>query len=225
MDFSKSFKALEETLERIFSGYKESYFHDDFSIIERRGGADMSLIKRRIPHLQLTVEVGVQKGLFSKRIHDSLRPRVHYCIDSWKHFDVGYEEDSANVSDEEHERRYAATRELFKEEIKNGTVKLIRDSSVNALRRIPEGSIDFIYIDANHNYSFARDDLFHATGIVKSGGIIGGHDFTRPGIKQAVAEICEQTRFKLIAYGLCCSSYYLMQPFDEEAQGPRLRPD
>ena len=38
-------------------------------------------------------------------------------------------------------------------------------------------SVDFVYIDANHSYTYVRDDIQTWLPKVKKGGIIGGHDY------------------------------------------------
>jgi len=212
MNFSKSFKVLEKILERRFLNYDESYFSEDFFIIDSRD--NMSFIKELVPDLKATAEIGVQWGVFSKRIVTVLKPKRHYCIDYWKYIDSGYERDTGNVSDKEHELRYMATVDLLKEEIGSGVVKIIRDLSSNALRKLPPASLDFIYIDGNHNYEAVLEDLYNSIRVIKKGGIIGGHDFLRQGVNKAVAEVCKKTDLKLVAHGISCTSFYLREePF------------
>lgn len=56
-------------------------------------------------------------------------------------------------------------------------VHLIIESSIEATKRFKDESIDFVYIDANHSYTFVRDDIQAWLPKVKKGGIIGGHDY------------------------------------------------
>lgn len=54
---------------------------------------------------------------------------------------------------------------------------LIMDKSVEAAKMFAPESVDFVYIDANHSYTYVRDDIQTWLPKVKKGGIIGGHDY------------------------------------------------
>lgn len=70
-------------------------------------------------------------------------------------------------------------------------VKIIRKFSGAASQDFKDGSVDFVFIDANHNYDPVRADIAAWLPKVRSGGIIAGHDYTAwnwPGVKKAVDE-------------------------------------
>jgi predicted O-methyltransferase YrrM len=48
---------------------------------------------------------------------------------------------------------------------------------VEASKDFEDGSLDFIYIDANHNLLRVVEDLWHWVPKVRSGGAICGHDY------------------------------------------------
>ena len=52
---------------------------------------------------------------------------------------------------------------------------------------LPE-KLDFVYIDANHNYECVKEDIEHWYPKVKVGGIIAGHDFHYKTVHTAVLE-------------------------------------
>jgi predicted O-methyltransferase YrrM len=62
--------------------------------------------------------------------------------------------------------------------------------SEEAVKLIPDGYLDLVFIDANHEYSHIRKDIDKWIPKVKTGGIIAGHDYSdaHPGVKQAVKE-------------------------------------
>lgn len=70
------------------------------------------------------------------------------------------------------------------------TVSMIEATSVQASRQIADGSIDFVFIDADHEHSAVKADIAAWWPKVKPGGILAGHDFSDefPGVKQAVRE-------------------------------------
>ena len=49
--------------------------------------------------------------------------------------------------------------------------------SADAAKMVPDGSLDFVYIDGNHGYDAVLDDLMAWTPKVKEGGFIAGHDY------------------------------------------------
>ena len=49
--------------------------------------------------------------------------------------------------------------------------------STEATKLIPDGSLDFAYIDARHDYCGIIEDLHSYWSKVQSGEIIAGHDF------------------------------------------------
>jgi len=64
--------------------------------------------------------------------------------------------------------------------------KWILDLSENGVRKIPDDSLDFVYVDGNHHYDFCMLDIILYSRKVRSGGIISGHDYIFRGVKNAV---------------------------------------
>lgn len=52
----------------------------------------------------------------------------------------------------------------------------IKELSSNATKFITD-ELDFVYIDGNHAESYVMDDIQNYYPLLKSGGVIGGHDF------------------------------------------------
>jgi len=70
----------------------------------------------------------------------------------------------------------------------------IRLPSVEAATQFDDASLDAIFIDANHEYSFVKEDIAAWYPKLKSGGLMGGHDYDggpnsgHPGVRDAVHE-------------------------------------
>lgn len=63
-------------------------------------------------------------------------------------------------------------------------------TSIEAASIHPDGSLDFVFIDANHFYEKVREDILAWLPKIKVGGFIAGHDYeTGPQVKRAVNEI------------------------------------
>lgn len=64
-------------------------------------------------------------------------------------------------------------------------------TTAQASRTIEDGSLDFVFVDADHSYEAVQEDIALWKPKVKAGGWLGGHDYhTRkfPGVVQAVNE-------------------------------------
>ena len=57
------------------------------------------------------------------------------------------------------------------------------------LDSVPDGSLDFVFIDALHNYAGCSQDIALWEPKVREGGMMCGHDINWPGIEKAVGEV------------------------------------
>lgn len=79
-------------------------------------------------------------------------------------------------------------------------LRLIRNDSVAAAAEVADGSLDFVFIDADHTYEAVRADLRAWWPKVRIGGTLAGHDFLERttddgvqfGVVQAVTEFAKQ---------------------------------
>jgi hypothetical protein len=60
--------------------------------------------------------------------------------------------------------------------------------TVEAAKKFADGSIDFIWVDAGHEYDEVLADLQAWWPKLKAQGIIGGDDFPMEGVERAVKE-------------------------------------
>jgi predicted O-methyltransferase YrrM len=61
-------------------------------------------------------------------------------------------------------------------------------SSLEYAKFVEDKSLDFIYIDGNHQYSSVKEDIQVWYNKIKPGGIISGHDFNWIPVSKAVIE-------------------------------------
>jgi hypothetical protein len=54
---------------------------------------------------------------------------------------------------------------------------IIRKSSMDALSDFKDGSLDFVYIDADHTFRYVAEDIVEWEKKVRKGGIVSGHDY------------------------------------------------
>lgn len=135
------------------------------------------------------VEVGSWKGKSSSymcvEIANSKKDIKFYCVDTWK----GSEEHKENTE----------LAELYK--IFTDNMSSLKDyyiplkmSSLQAAEKFEDKSLDFVFIDAAHDYENVKSDILAWLPKVKEGGILAGHDYYENdsygfGVKKAVNEL------------------------------------
>lgn len=69
----------------------------------------------------------------------------------------------------------------------------------DAYARIWPFDVDLVFIDARHDYDSVKQDILLWAPLVKSGGILCGHDYSQafPGVKQAVDELIPKAELRL----------------------------
>jgi len=122
-------------------------------------------------------EIGTANGVYAK-ILCQLVPGLHLlCIDPWQAYHM--------ISQEKCDERYAEARER----LLPFNAELIRKPSLEAVKDVPLASLDFVYIDGNHEFDAVMQDIIQWAPRVRPGGMVTGHDyyhFYRSGVIQAV---------------------------------------
>lgn len=117
------------------------------------------------------VEIGVERGLYSEVLCQSIPGLQLSSIDMWQTYPA-YRE---HVHQDKLDRFYAEAQTR----LAPYNTQLIKAFSVDASREFEDGSLDFVYIDAAHDFLNVTQDLYHWSRKVRVGGIIAGHDFKR----------------------------------------------
>jgi predicted O-methyltransferase YrrM len=75
-------------------------------------------------------------------------------------------------------------------------ITTIVTTSLQASKLFENESLDFVFIDASHDYENVKADILAWMPKVKKGGILSGHDYNKhwPGVMQAVDEIINHTK-------------------------------
>jgi len=149
------------------------------------------------------VEVGVFAGDLSRRL--LARPDLHLTmVDSWRGEGADYHGDSgdfhATLTQQEQDNYYELTRTVTAFAGERG--KILRASSQDAVLQVPDESLDFVFIDADHSYEGAARDIAAWSRKVKIGGLLAGHDyenegFPKFGVTRAVNEWSDRSRAAL----------------------------
>jgi hypothetical protein len=135
------------------------------------GRVDLARHFRRLGFLR-GVELGVEQGAFAEVLLAANPTLELHCVDAWQAY-RGYRD---HVRQAKLDRFYEATTARLS---RFPHVRLVRAFSQDAARTFHDGSLDFVYIDANHALEFVVADLAAWSPKVRPGGIIAGHDYAR----------------------------------------------
>jgi len=135
-------------------------------------------------------EIGVDDGINAESIFKTLSVRHLYLVDPYEDFVCGgltfRQEGKAAIA----ERRLGAY----------GTRKTFIARPSHEARFYVKEPLDFVYIDANHDYDYVRQDIETWVLALKEGGLLCGHDFSadHPGVIKAVIEFAVSSGLQLM---------------------------
>jgi len=123
---------------------------------------------------EVGAELGVQRGIFAKH---NLRHwpscKRYFLVDVWRH-QANYV-DAANENDAKQNDIYnAAVAELYQFPHKTTFMRMFTSDAAAILA---DDILDFVYVDARHDYCGTTEDMVMYWPKLKSGGIMAGHDF------------------------------------------------
>lgn len=117
-------------------------------------------------------EIGVMHGGFAEHVLKAWKGERYYMVDLWARQSAEvYREKTDDIDYEAKYRDCVAIAGRFP------IVKIIRKLSVEAAAEIPDGSLDWVFIDANHSYRAVLEDMDAWWPKLKSGGLLSGHDY------------------------------------------------
>lgn len=162
----------------------------DWALVGNSSDADKEVMKG-LAGGKTIAEVGSFIGKTAKLMVEA-GARLVYCVD---HF-AGSESDMTADIDPSLVRRGFIVN--CQQQLTDGTIRLIEMPSLAAAKSFDDGSLDMVFIDANHDYEAVKADIQAWLPKVKSGGIMCGHDYGNveaflgheafPGVRQAVDE-------------------------------------
>lgn len=151
----------------------------------------------------LGAEIGCWVGGFSKELLSHFSCLSLYMVDCWE------KGAGLNLTQKKKNRTKERLAQAYQEALSNTEFAsdrriVVKDFSDKASSLVPDNSLDFVFIDANHMYEEVKKDLVLWFPKVKQGGIFSGHDYDGQGdqqsgwgVKRAVDEFLSDTPYEI----------------------------
>lgn len=137
------------------------------------------------------VELGVWRGVFSDLILRYSKLELLFSIDEWKSLPGHY---------------HTTKKKLAVHRYRNFILPM---SFTEAARIIADDSLDFIYVDGEHDYDNVSRDIKEWWPKLRSGGIFSGHDYEMQGpfgkdfgVIRAVSELARKHDLNVFITGI-----------------------
>ena len=114
------------------------------------------------------VEIGTNHGKYASILCQANPNLKLTCVDPYVSYVDGH------LVDQQHQDRIYAE---AKRTLEKFNIKILRISSMEALKYFEDKSLDFCYIDGNHAFDFVMSDIIFWSQKVRKGGIVAVHDY------------------------------------------------
>lgn len=151
------------------------------------------VLKRLTGQATKGAEIGVFGGDMSARLLDGSAGLSLIMVDSWEGDGAAYQPGDADfhagLTQDQQDALYEVA--LRKTAFAQKRRTVIRKRSVTAAKEVSDGSLDFVFLDADHSFEGCQADIAAWAPKVKFGGWLCGHDFAHPefpmwGVERAV---------------------------------------
>ena len=169
------------------------------------------LIQNYIRENMIGAELGVFIGDFAKILLQT-NPKKLYLVDKFEGEVCCADHNCENWQSVNLEKEYPNVVHKF---APFSNVCVIKDTTENFLQTLPNEFLDFVYIDANHDYEAVKLDLQLSVMKTKTNGYIMGHDYTKelfPGVVNAVDEFCSANNLQIDGLSNCvCPTFCIIK--------------
>ena len=161
-----------------------------------------STMVSRFPDDSHFVEVGTWKGMsaayMAVEIINSGKNIKFDCVDNWEYVE--------NLQADIPKELYNDLYDTFLKNIApvKHVINAIKEISWEGAKHYKDESLDFVFIDAAHDYESVKKDINAWYPKVKKGGVIAGHDYDwNHDVKRAVNEFCNANGFAITEMERC----------------------
>ncbi len=156
----------------------------------------LAFIQENLGRNLVGVEIGIYEGENAAVILEKLPMAKLYLVDPYQSTEKSNETQVTPAELQNIKRR--ALQRLSK----YGDRKIwIYKPSYAAVKDIPD-NLDFVYMDGDHSFEAIFNDLNAYYPKIKKGGVIGGHDFWKKSVIQAVRKFKHQKNLYLHCFNL-----------------------
>lgn len=160
------------------------------------------------------VEIGVNEGNYSEKVYNFFSDKYdfHYTlIDPWR-----IDKDFHGYGKEFLENAYKKVLKKFANKEK---VKILREASNTACDKFEDETLDFVYIDGNHDYKFVKEDLEIWYKKLRPNGVLFGDDYSRSfGVHKAVSEFSFENKIIAKFSEDDYKNFAFIKPFEDKRQ-------
>ena len=180
-----------DTLKYILKKYKIDSSQNSPITLECNRLTDLPLLFNELK-FKKGAEIGVLGGVYSEILCRSNPDLKLYSIDAWQFYPL-----------KKNFRRAHHYPPIYEEAINrlgqypNNTI--IKKWSMDALKDIKDGFLDFVFIDADHRYESVTADIAGWSKKVKKGGIVSGHDYS---VRSEYVQVHEAVNAWTIKYNI-----------------------
>lgn len=158
-------------------------------------------------------EVGVEKGKNAQEMFECIPNLKLYAVDPYKQHPQ-YDNEAASYLQHWDDRYLRAVKKQARRRLQDKNAVIIEKFSEDASKDIPDSSLDFVYIDADHSYDAVMQDIILWGRKVRKGGIISGHDYfydnNKPGRRAKVTQaVNDYTRVHGIEFYITKEGRYI----------------
>ena len=149
-------------------------------------------VKEHLDSNLIVAEIGVLNGRNAKEMLDNLDIKRLYLVDPYQEYVV---EDGTVIPQSSLNGHRKKMEVLLQGNVK---VEIIIAPSIDAAVKLQDVQFDFVYIDGNHSHPFVDCDIAAWYPLVKSGGVIAGHDFNMDDVHEAVTQFAQHEGLDII---------------------------
>lgn len=148
------------------------------------------------------IEIGCYSGINARNIIKNLNVSEFVVIDPYESYDEFPDYNSQLLI----KAQRAAAKRLNGFSAKITWIKKYSNEATPFL----EGKYDFIYVDGNHEFEYAYEDMKKYYMFLKSGGVMGGHDIADRGVHHALFKfLSEETN--VVDFGIKEPDWYVVK--------------
>jgi len=162
---------------------------------------------------RIGAEIGMGTGTNAMTLKRKNPELILYCVDSWEIYDGIHD-----FTDPQQMKEWQTLACHRLREYKD--IHIINKLSMDTVNDFNDNSLDFVYIDANHEWPYVTQDLFYWSKKVRPGGIVSGHDYFKGQRADGLCHVREAVHSYVEAYHI--KSFFVMDECTQKRAGSFL---